>query len=80
MLQSRGLQAVADKQKTALTKVRHLGHITPPIYSVGLQQHIAQLEVSMNDTKAMDVVHAFGYLLRCPQQRSLHQHQGMHLA
>lgn len=61
------------QQKDALTKVRHLGHIAAPIHSVRLQQHIAQLEVAMNDAKAMDVVHAFGHLLCRPQQCPLQQ-------
>ena len=71
---------MTDKQKVALTEVRHFGNIASPIHSVRLEQDIAQLEVPMNDTKAMDVVHAFGYLLCSSQQRSLRHHQRTHSA
>lgn len=47
---------------------------------MGLQQHIAQLEVSMDDAKAVYVVHAFGYLLRRPQQCPLQSEIGTGIA
>ena len=43
---------------------------------MSLEQHIAQLEVTMDDTKAVDIVHSLGYLLCCPQQRSLQHVSG----
>ncbi len=65
-----------NAEKFAHTKVRHLGNISPAVDPVGLQQHIAQLEVPMNDAKAVYVVHAFGYLLRRPQQCPLQSETG----
>lgn len=65
-----------NAEKFAHTKVRHLGNISPAVDPVGLQQHIAQLEVPMNDAKAVYVVHAFGYLLRRPQQCPLQSERG----
>ena len=41
---------------------------------MGLEQNIAQLQVAVDDAKAVDVIHALGYLLCSPQQCSLHSH------
>ncbi|KAA6422727.1 MAG: hypothetical protein FRX49_07262 [Trebouxia sp. A1-2] len=48
--------------------------------AVYMMQHIAQLEVSMDDAKAVYVVHAFGYLLRRPQQCPLQSEIGTGIA
>lgn len=59
-----------DKKK-GCTKIGDFGNVTPPVDAVGLQQDVAGFEVAVDNAKAVDIVHAFSYLLSCPQQCSL---------